>query len=326
MERHALELLELPAILERLAGLAESAAGAARALALAPTDDLDEVVSRQALTSEAIAVLEQSAEPELADVSDVTDAAATAARGSVLEPATLSATARSIETGLAARAGLEALAEVPWLAAIAGAIDPSLGPLAKELGAAVEPDGSDLRDGASPALRRLRRELRGGRARLAERLRAFARDPAVREHLQDDFVTERAGRPVLALRATARAAVPGIVHDSSGSGQTLFVEPFAVVDESNRLREAESAEREEVERILRGSRGGSGSTRRRSRRSSSASRGSTSRSRAGGSPAAGGAPRSRSRRRSSCAAPAIRCSTRRPRSPSSSSSARSARS
>ncbi len=251
MERHALELLELPAILERLAALAESAAGAARAVALAPTDDVDEVVGRQALTSEAIAVLEQSAEPELADVSDVTDAAATAARGSVLDPATLSATARSIETGLAARAGLDALDEVPRLAAIAGGIDASLGALAKELGAAVEPDGSDLRDGASPALRRLRRELRGGRARLAERLRAFAREPAVREHLQDDFVTERAGRPVLALRATARAAVPGIVHDSSGSGQTLFVEPFAVVDESNRLREAESAEREEVERILR---------------------------------------------------------------------------
>ena len=104
MERHALELLELPAILERLAALAESAAGAAQAAALAPTDDVDEVVGRQALTSEAMAVLEQSAEPELADVSDVTDAAATAARGSVLDPGTLSATARSIETGLVARA------------------------------------------------------------------------------------------------------------------------------------------------------------------------------------------------------------------------------
>ena len=56
---------------------------------------------------------------------------------------------------------------------------------------------------------------------------------------------------MLALRATARGAVPGIVHDSSGTGQTLFVEPFAVVEESNRLREAESAEREEVARILR---------------------------------------------------------------------------
>ena len=75
-------------------------------------------------------------------------------------------------------------------------------------------------------------------------------------------MTERAGRPVLALRATARGAVPGIVHDSSASGQTLFVEPFALVEESNRLREAESAEREEVARILRACRARSGSTRR----------------------------------------------------------------
>jgi DNA mismatch repair protein MutS2 len=115
----------------------------------------------------------------------------------------------------------------------------------------VEDDGSDLRDAAWPALRRLRRELRDGRGRIAERLRALAQDPSLREHLSEVFVTERAGRPVLALRASARGAVPGIVHDSSGSGRTLFVEPFAVVEDSNRLREAESAEREEVARILR---------------------------------------------------------------------------
>src|SRR6185503_960062 len=116
---------------------------------------------------------------------------------------------------------------------------------------AVEDDGSDLRDAASPELRRLRRELREGRGRITERLRALARDPSLREHLSEDFVTERAGRPVLALRASARGSVPGIVHDTSGSGQTLFVEPFAVVEDSNRLREAESAERDEVARILR---------------------------------------------------------------------------
>ena len=123
--------------------------------------------------------------------------------------------------------------------------------LSEPIARAVEDDGSDLRDGASPALRRLRRELREGRGRITERLRSLARDPSLREHLSEDFVTERAGRPVLALRASARGAVPGIVHDSSGSGQTLFVEPFAVVEDSNRLREAESAEREEVARILR---------------------------------------------------------------------------
>ena len=165
-----------------------------------------------------------------------------------------------------------------------------------------------------------------GRARLAERLRAFARDPRVREHLQDDFVTERGGRPVLALKATARAAVPGIVHDSSGSGQTLFVEPFAVVDESNRLREAESAEREEVERILRELSRRVGEHEAALAALVEASRGSTSRSRAAALPQlAGRAGRDRGRR-SSCAAPAIRCSTRRPRCRSTSSSARCARS
>ncbi len=64
-------------------------------------------------------------------------------------------------------------------------------------------------------------------------------------------MTERGGRPVLALKASARGRVPGIVHDSSGSGQTLFVEPLAAVEDSNRLREAEAAEREEAVRILR---------------------------------------------------------------------------
>ena len=250
MERRALELLELPAILERLSGLTESEPGEALALTLAPSANLDEVIARHALTTEGIALLEHSAEPELAGVADMRAAASIAARGSALDPPALWTIGRSIETALAARAVLEGFEPAPGLTTIAGTIESALGVVAKEIGRAVEDDGSDLRDAATPALRRLRGELRGGRARLAERLRALARDPSLREHLQDDFVTERAGRPVLALRASARGAVPGIVHDSSGSGSTLFIEPFAVVDDSNRLRVAESAEREEFARIL----------------------------------------------------------------------------
>ncbi|MEO5577412.1 MAG: Smr/MutS family protein, partial [Gaiellaceae bacterium] len=68
---------------------------------------------------------------------------------------------------------------------------------------------------------------------------------------QEEFITLRGGRPVLAVKASARRSVPGIVHDASDSGQTLFVEPFDVVELSNRQSEATSAEREEVERILR---------------------------------------------------------------------------
>jgi len=251
VDRRSIELLELPVVLERLAATAVSEPGKELCLALEPSSDPTEVSRRQALTDEAVALLDHGAEPDLAGIRDVRDAAELAARGSVLDPATLGDVRRSLETALGARATLAGVGLAPGLEELAVAIDPGLASLAAAIAGVVEDDGSGLRDGASPALRRLRRELRGARARIADRLRSLARDPGLREHLQDDFVTERAGRPVLALRATARGTVPGIVHDTSGSGQTLFVEPFAVVEDSNRLREAESAEREEVARLLR---------------------------------------------------------------------------
>ena len=206
---------------------------------------------RQQQTTEAIALLDEAAEPDLGGAADVTDAAERAARGSTLDTRSLSLIERTIRAGVAGRRALTARDDLPALLELTAGIDVSLLSVAEEIGRSVEEDGSDLKDSASPVLRRLRRELREGRGKLAERLRKIARDPALAEHLQDDFVTERGGRPVLALKASARGRVPGIVHDSSGSGQTLFVEPLAAVEDSNRLREAEVAERDEVARILR---------------------------------------------------------------------------
>ena len=95
------------------------------------------------------------------------------------------------------------------------------------------------------------RELRNGGARVREELARVARSSDVQEALQEQFLAERGGRPVLAVRASSRSKVPGIVHDASSTGQTLFVEPFAVVELNNRLAEAAADAREEVERILR---------------------------------------------------------------------------
>ena len=175
-----------------------------------------------------------------------------ASRGGVLATDALARIAATVRGGLALRGALdEAVDLAPLLRERAAAVDPTLASLADSLERCVEEDGSDLRDTASPLLRRLRRELREGRHRVAEELRRLARDPSLREHLQEEFVAERGGRPVLAVKASARRSVPGIVHDSSGSGQTLFVEPFAVVELSNRQSEAAGAEREEATRILR---------------------------------------------------------------------------
>ena len=141
--------------------------------------------------------------------------------------------------------------ETPLLSELAAAIDPGLKPVGEAIGRAVEEDGSDVRDNASPRLRKLRAELRNGRHRVTERLEQLVRSSGWREHLQEDFVTQRGDRPVLAVRASSRKSVPGIVHDASDSGRTLFVEPFEVVEVTNRLSEATGAERDEVERILR---------------------------------------------------------------------------
>ena len=252
MDRDALEVLEFPAIVERLAAATSTAYGAELAHALVPSDDLEEVSRRQALTAEAVALLDESAEPPLEGIADVRASAELAARGGVLGPDALSKVGSAIGGALRARAALDAEGErAPLLHEIASAIERDLSSVAKGISRCVEEDGSDLRDNASPLLRRLRKELRAGRHAAMEELRRLARAAGVREHLQEDFVTLRGGRPVLALKASARRSVRGIVHDTSGSGQTLFVEPFEVVELNNRQSEAAAAEREEVERLLR---------------------------------------------------------------------------
>ncbi|HVM16820.1 MAG TPA: Smr/MutS family protein [Gaiellaceae bacterium] len=252
MDATAATALELPAILERVAGAAATSYGAELARGLRPSADADEVERRQALTAEAVALLDVAEEPPLAGMRDVREPVARAARGGVLAPDALAHVAATIGGGVVARSALEAQAErAPLLAELARRIDPALRSLAGTIGGCVEEDGSDLRDTASPKLRRLRKELREGRHRVAEELRRLARARGIQEHLQEDFVTVRGGRPVLAVKASARRHVAGVVHDTSASGETLFVEPFEVVELSNRQSEAARAERAEVERILR---------------------------------------------------------------------------
>jgi DNA mismatch repair protein MutS2 len=243
----ALELLEFPAVVERLVGATATPQGAARAAALGPSADAEEVGRRQALTAEAVSLLDEAAEPELAGAVDVAAAAERAARGGVLGPGELRDVARTVAVGLAARASVA----TPLLGEIAARIDPSLDALREAVARCVEEGGSDLRDSASPRLRSLRRELRTARQRIADELQRLVSSGELGDALQERFVTERGGRPVLAVRASSRDRVPGLVHDASSSGQTLFVEPFAIVERNNRLAETLAAERDEVERILR---------------------------------------------------------------------------
>ncbi|MCY4614964.1 MAG: endonuclease MutS2, partial [Chloroflexi bacterium] len=112
-------------------------------------------------------------------------------------------------------------------------------------------DRGEVLDSASPTLQSIRRERNEVHGRLQQRMESLVRSPGIRGALQDAIVTLREGRYVLPVRSEARSAVPGIVHDSSASGATVYVEPMAVVDLGNRWRELEAQERHEIERILR---------------------------------------------------------------------------
>ena len=222
-------MLEFPTIRDRIAAAAATDRGAELAHELTPSPDPGEVARRQALTAEAIALLDEAAEPPLDGIRDVREPASHAALGGSLAATPLRHVADTISGALRVRAALEEQ-DVPLLHGLAAEIEPALKPVGEAIDRAVEPDGSDLRDNATPTLRKLRGELRTGRQRVADKLEQLVRRSGIREHLQEDFVTQRAGRPVLAVRASSRSSVPGIVHDSSDSGQTLFVEPFEVVE------------------------------------------------------------------------------------------------
>ncbi len=126
MDEHGLRVLELPAILERLRGAAESEYGATLAEALRPSADAEEVLRRQALTAEAIALLDRSAEPSFAGIADVRADVARAARDGVLSPAELHRIAVAVRAALEARRVLAEADDAPLLRERAAAIEPGL--------------------------------------------------------------------------------------------------------------------------------------------------------------------------------------------------------
>ncbi len=250
-ERFALDALEFTAIRERLARHTSFSAGRELALALSPTADLREARRWQAETREALRLAALQPSLHLGGVHDVRAVAHRARVGGLLAAEELLDVASTVRAARSWRRHLRQLAdELPALAEIASIQVSDHPALAEAIHAAIGEDASVL-DAASPTLSRVRRELRGAHDRLVSRLRELMAVPPIRDAVQDPVVTQRAGRYVIPVRADARGQVPGIIHDQSASGATLFVEPLAVVELGNRWRTFQVEEAREVERVLR---------------------------------------------------------------------------
>ncbi len=254
---HAPRPLEFDRVVDAVTALAITPLGAAALSELEPSTDPKIVVAAQAATTETVRFFETQplfplrageALPETLDALDV--------QGRPLDPLQLRLLADFIDSVDQSRA---AIARAAALRLRSGQVD---FPILRELVApvtafkaevegvrqAIDP-GGEVVDQASPELRRIRNELRQKRQKLRGTLEQFTRGSSSK-YLQDEVITERNGRFVLMVRAEHRGNVPGIVHGSSTTGATLFMEPAATVEINNDIVELEDREREEIFRIL----------------------------------------------------------------------------
>lgn len=252
MNERSLRVLEYPKIVQMLKALTAFAPGAELADGLKPRSDLASVREELAETAEAVALLRDNGSHPVAGAKDVRIALGRAVRGGMLSgPDLLDVADTAAAAARCRRSLLEGTSPSPWprLAALFEGV-PDFRSLERAVRRCIGEDGVVL-DRASDKLGRLRSQIRTWQARGRERLDAIVRSAASRQILQEALVTVRNDRYVIPVKVEHKASVPGIVHDTSSSGATVFIEPMAVVELNNKVKEAQAEEEREIERILR---------------------------------------------------------------------------
>ena len=249
MHPGALRALEFDRIVEAVSRFAQTPPGAARLAELRPLTDTRAVAGALAATAETARFLADNhvSLHAPADLDAILESLAV--EGRALEPLALIALGvflASVDTTCAAVR--RARSACPTLRSIADA-SASFEPEIADIRGKIDP-GGEVVDEASPELRAVRDRLRKQRARLRGTLESYLRGKDTAKYLQQQIVTDRNGRYVLVVRSEHRSAIPGIVHGSSGSGASLFLEPLSTVEINNDIVALEQQEVEEVRRIL----------------------------------------------------------------------------
>lgn len=259
MNDHALRVLEYDKVREIVARFALSEPGRTRVLSLLPSADAEMAAKRLAETRELFGILLAGEDPPLDGIRDIGPAVdRLAAPGAMLSPAELLDIASTLGAGrrlkaFFARYEKRSLGSVgpsaPLLSGAAAGIVP-LKHLEDAVLQALDESG-EVRDAASPALRRIRKQAGRVRTEVLDRMGRILKAAAAQTIVQEQVITVRDDRYVIPLKPNFGRSIKGIVHGQSGSRATLFVEPLDVVEQNNRLAELQMEEREEVERILR---------------------------------------------------------------------------
>ena len=244
-----IKTLELDKILEKLAEETALEDAAELARALIPNTDIDAVEFALKNTYDAYAFLSRYSSPPFGSARNVSSPLTRAQASAVLSIAELldiAETLRVIRTVKSWRDDCSGMAETT-LDALFGALMPNKY-LEEKIGFAIKSE-EELNDNASPALYDIRRKIAAKSAKIRENLEKIIRGPSAR-YLQEAIVTQRDGRYVVPVKAEHKGQINGIVHDTSSTGSTIFIEPMSVVETNNEIRVLKLRELEEIERIL----------------------------------------------------------------------------
>jgi DNA mismatch repair protein MutS2 len=250
MHAAVLQALEFTRIIDVVRGCAATPLGAERLANLRPLSDPRKVAHQLAATTEGVRFHELVGGLALSAASDLASILGSlAVEGRHLEAMRLLALADYLDSVDATRGAIRRTEHAfPILKALAESGSSFRNEIA-ETRNKIEPSG-EVADSASPDLKAVRERLRRQRTRLKGTLESFLRNRDTAKYLQDQVVTDRNGRFVLVIRAEHRMAIPGIVHGSSASGASLYLEPLSTVEINNDIVALEQQEAEEVRRIL----------------------------------------------------------------------------
>ncbi len=249
MNDKAIHVLELNKVLARLANYTTFSAGADLARELFPTGDLEEARIWQNETAEARLMFANQFNATMGGARDVREPALLATRGIMIEASVLLDIRLTLRRATTLKRTLGRMkGTYPLLAEIAAELE-ECQPLQAEIERVLD-ENAVVKDSASPQLAIIRRDLKVAFDRLQTKLQRMISSSTNQILLQEALVTMRNGRYVIPLKADYKGRIPGIVHDASSSGATLWIEPLETVELNNRWRELQLDEEKEIRRIL----------------------------------------------------------------------------
>ncbi len=250
MNEKVLKTLEFDKITEQLSQFAYSEAGKAACLDLKPMTDIDAIRTAQDETTHALNRILRQGTLSFYGISDVRDSMARLEVGSTLGIPELLRVEKLLEAAGRVKAyDRNAPEEVQDSLTEAFALLEPLTSVLSEIRRCII-DENEISDDASPGLRHVRQAMRSISGKVHNQLNSMVASQTTRSYLQDAVVTLRDGRYCLPVKAEHRGQVPGVIHDRSSTGSTLFIEPMAVVKLNNDLRDLEIKEQEEIEKVL----------------------------------------------------------------------------